>query len=106
MSSIIHTRKYKITLFQVGLSDRYSEFYNTMKLLSSSSTNLIKYNTAIDMTWFNTEENCFYGKNDGCDTKSDKAQLNFKTLIANIVTCAKQNEGKTIMVSTNLKSRI
>ncbi len=73
-----------------------------MKLLSSSSTNFIKYNTVIDMSWFNTKENCFYGKNDGYYTKSDKAQLNFQTLIANIVTFAKQNEGKTIMVSTNL----
>lgn len=90
MSSIIHTRKYKITLFQVGLSDRYSQFYNTMNLLSYSSTNFIKYNTVIDMSWFNTEKNCFYGKNDGYYTKSDKAQLNFQTLIANIVTFAKQ----------------
>lgn len=73
-----------------------------MKLLSSSSTNFIKYNTVIDMSWFNTKENCFYGKNDCYYTKSDKAQLNFQTLIANIVTFAKQNEGKTIMVSTNL----
>ncbi len=102
MSSIIHTKKYKITLFQVGFNDRYSEFYKTMNLLSSASTNFIKYDSVIDMTWFNTEENCFYCKNDGYYTKSDKAQLNFQTLIANIVTFAKQNEGKTIMVSTNL----
>ncbi len=102
MSSIIHTKKYKITLFQVGLSDGYSGFYNTMNLLSYSSTNFIRYNSVIDMSWFNTEKNCFYGKNDGYYTKSEKAQLGFQTLIVNIVTFAKQNEGKTIMVSTNL----
>jgi hypothetical protein len=102
MSSIISSKKYKIALFQVGLEDSCDSFDQTMNLLSKASLNFIKYNKKIDMSHFNPEQNCFYGNFNGYYTKSTIATIDFKTLIANIVSYAKENEGKTIMVGTNL----
>lgn len=102
MSSVTSNKKYKITLFQVGLSDSVSSFDKTKKLLCEASSNFIRYDSTIDMRHFNPSNNCFYGKMNGYYDKSTEATNNFKILISNIVACAKENEGKTIMVSTYL----
>lgn len=104
MSSIISTKKYKITLFQVCLDEGPSQFDKTMNSLSNASSNFLKYGTRIDMSYFNPANNCFYGKMNGYYDKSTETTNNFKVLISNIVACAKENEGKTIMVSTYLNS--
>ncbi len=60
MSSVTSNKKYKITLFQVGLSDSVSSFDKTKKLLCEASSNFIRYGFTIDMRHFNPSNNCFY----------------------------------------------
>lgn len=102
MKSIISTNKYKITLFQVGLADNSSALNETMKLMSKVSTKFIKYSSCIDMSYFDPERKCFYRESNGYYDKSTEASNKFKLLIANIVSYAKELNGKTILVGTNL----
>lgn len=102
MSSIISTNKYKITLFQVGLADASSAFDDTMKLMCKASSKFIKYGSCIDMSIFDPELKSFYRKSNGYYDKSTEAINKFKLLIANIVSYAKELNGKTILVGTNL----
>lgn len=102
MSSIISSNKYKITLFQVGLDDASSALDDTMKLMCKASSKFIKYGSCIDMSIFDPELKSFYRKSNGNYDKSTEAINKFKILIANIVAYAKQLNGKTILVGTNL----
>ncbi len=101
MSSIT-TKKYKIVLFQSGLAEPKGALTKMINLISEASKNFLKYPTIVDMSHFNPQENCFYRKDSGYYGKSTKALNEFKLLIADIVSYAKQNAGKTILVETYL----
>lgn len=102
MSSIVSFKKYKIVLFQGGLADDGSGLDKTMTLLTNASSNFLRFPKKIDMSNFNPSQNSFYENTTGYYVKSIKALSDFKTLIANIVSFAMDNEGKTILVGTYL----
>ena len=104
MSSIITNKKYKIVLFQGGFADSGSGFDKTLSMMKNANSNFLVYFSKIDMSNFNTSNKCFYNNQSGYYTRSTQAMNDFKTLIANIVTFARNNENKTILVSTYLNA--
>lgn len=62
MSSIknVNTKKYTVVLFQGGLGDHGEGFDQTINLLKSKTTAVIKYNATIQMHDYDVSKEKFY----------------------------------------------
>ncbi|MEG0994998.1 MAG: alpha/beta hydrolase [Bacilli bacterium] len=106
MSSIL-SKKYKVALFVSGLGSNEYFFDETIRKMKTEQPNLvIEYSGVIDMSDYNPNENQFYGLSNNSLMPSSKALTSFCSKIANIVSSAKENGNKVILVRTKLGTKI
>lgn len=104
-SSVSGVRRTNIVIYVAGLSQDYNFFKEHMIEVEKNNSNVVIFETPFDMRNFNVDRSDFMYIDSSSNSKNYIYSEEFISILKNLVSFAKNNEQKSILVGTKLDFR-